>query len=555
MLVRCALVALDFLLLDVRPFWLATLLFAATNAALIALWGPAETGRDVRRSSASVASGFSRTVVALVAIALLMFATRTWLAQILFIPTDPQRADMLVVIQLGIRRLLQGRNPYTMYQVPWSATLPYGPVMWAPMIVPYVLHADVRFATVAGALVVPTICALAAMRAPDARRAAACLLVLAAFAASPDLRRFMAIGHTPAYWPLLPLFAWLVHRERWVGAAVACGLLIVARTTMVSMAPVLLAAVWIRARPRTPAAAAALAAAVVLPLLPFAIANPHSFVYAFYGSYQAVIKGFVWTSTTWVQNTIGITGPLLARGWRAAIEPVQVAAMVATFALAWRRLRQGDAALPWMAASLLVFSMTTLWPVVYLYFDLFVLLASAAIVEAWPGPSGPLFAGWAKPLAAAIAVLLVVAVATIPARAELNVGDAAVRPYLYAGFSGDEHTPDRDFAWVDGTRATVLLPALLPRDSSIRIACDAYVSRPAEPQRITAALNGTLLGTIDLTGGWRTVSFRAPARAWLIGTNQLDLYLSTATAPRDLGEGADSRRLSVAIDRVAVTPP
>src|SRR5262249_55316926 len=97
------------------------------------------------RRPASVVSGFSRTItgfnqiIVVAAAGALLFATAyAWPRQILVVPIDPQRADMLVVIQLGIRRLLQGHTPYTMYQVPWPATLPYGPVMWAPMIVPYV---------------------------------------------------------------------------------------------------------------------------------------------------------------------------------------------------------------------------------------------------------------------------------------------------------------------------------------------------------------------------------------------------------------------------------
>ena len=75
----------------------------------------------------------------------------------------------------------------------------------------------------------------------------------------------------PAYWPLLALLAWLVAGERWDGAALVTGLLIVARTTMVSMAPVLMIAVWYRARPRFARTTALLAAAFVLPFLPFAI--------------------------------------------------------------------------------------------------------------------------------------------------------------------------------------------------------------------------------------------------------------------------------------------
>ncbi len=75
-------------------------------------------------------------IAATVAAVLLVIAARAWLYELLVYPHDPLRADMLIVIQEGIRRMLRGQNPYTMYHVPWDATLPYGPVLWLPYAVP-----------------------------------------------------------------------------------------------------------------------------------------------------------------------------------------------------------------------------------------------------------------------------------------------------------------------------------------------------------------------------------------------------------------------------------
>ena len=234
-----------------------------------------------------------------------------WLHEILIHPHDANRADMLVVIQLAIKRLLQGGNPYAIYHVPWDVPLPYGPVMWVPLIAPVLLHADVRLVTLAGLLFAPVACGAAAVAAAGRGErilAVACLIVACAIAVSPDFTAFVSIGHTPVYWPLLGLFAWLVTREHWRAAAIAAGLLIVARTTYVSVAPVLLIAVWYRARPRFAAAVALLSAAAVLPFLPFAIWDGRALHYGLYGSYQHVMKTFVWTSTSWVQHTIGHDG-------------------------------------------------------------------------------------------------------------------------------------------------------------------------------------------------------------------------------------------------------
>jgi hypothetical protein len=149
---RCLLLALNFLLLSSRPYLLATILVTLVNVALVVLWDRAAPDEHVAR----VRSPERATLLFALVGALIVFAAcRAWLQQILIFPHDSQRADMLVVVQLGIRRLLNGGNPYTMYNMPWPAPLPYGIVMWAPMLVPHLLHADVRFATILGALFVP----------------------------------------------------------------------------------------------------------------------------------------------------------------------------------------------------------------------------------------------------------------------------------------------------------------------------------------------------------------------------------------------------------------
>ena len=553
--------ALNFYLLDVRPFWLATILVAGNAALIVRQWGPAKAGHYVPTPvgfPTPVVSGLSRTgaaIIAATALALLLYAAHSWLAQILTFPHDPQRADMLVVIQLGIRRLLQGHSPYAMYQVPWPVTLPYGPVMWSPMIVPLVLHADVRFATILGALFVPSVCALAAVTRARGREyfaATGWVAVLAAIVFSPDVRGFISIGHTEAYWPLLPLFAWTLHRRRWLAAGITCGLLIVARTTMIALVPALLAAVWHHDRRRTWPSIAALAATVALLLLPFAVVDVAAFRYAFYGSYQNVIKGFVWTSTEWAQHTIGVTGLLLGRGWRAAVEPIQAVTMTAVAVATWFRIKRGGDATVWSAIGLLAFSMTTLWPVVYLYFDVFLLFVSAALARERFADGDRPWRWWTPSLAGAAALLAIAAVTSIPLRAAIDVGASADRRYLYAGFSGDERASERDYAWVDGTRAKILVPSLARRDAIIEVLCDPYVTTPNGRQQLTATLNGHLLGAADIGDGWQHLTFRAPARAWMVGTNELELLMSSATSPREAGEGTDTRRLSIAIDRVDV---
>jgi hypothetical protein len=547
----------------------ATALLVGVNAALVCSQVRRQQVRLKADTTSRLSKGSPRAIqghilttaaIATAVTVLVVVAAYRWLHEILIYPIDAQRADMLVVIQNGLRRMLQGRNPYTIYYVPWDAPLPYGPMLWAPFFAPHALHVDLRFLSILGALFVPIACAFAAAAAAADRRPLAALGwigVLAAIASSPNLRQFMSIAHTPVYWPLLAAFAWLVVRERWVAAAVAAGLLIVARSTMVSLAPVLAIAVWHRDRRRLGPVLLAVGSTVVVAYAPFAIADWRALAYALYGSYQHVMKDFVWTSTDWATRTVGITGLLLRAGWTRAVEPVQGVAMLATYAAAWRALRRGagrsmfgtDAA-SWMAAALLVFSMTTLWPVDYIYFDVFLLwAAAAAAIEFSVAPVGRV---WTACAGASVAALAMVAFVAIPRDATVDVGLQADRPALYAGFSADEAVPDRTFAWVDGARADVLLPRRSRRGADIEVVCQPYLPSRDATQEMHAALNGTVIGSVHLRPGWQTVRLFAPPQAWQIGVNRLTLSLSTATSPRDVGEGEDSRRLSVAVDRLTV---
>lgn len=492
--------------------------------------------------------------IAAAATIVLIMASLEYLHQITIYPNDAQRADMLIVVQEGIRRMLQGRNPYTIYHVPWEATLPYGPVLWAPYILPFALHMDIRFVSLVGELFFPIACAIVATGAALEGRYTLpvfWVLLIFAIAFSPDMRNFTPIAHTPSYWPLIALFAWLVDRERWYASAILAGLLIVARTTMVAVAPVLLMAVWHRDRPRFADATALLVAAAALPFLPFALWDWRALWFALYGSYQSLMKGFVWTQTTWARDTIGITGFLLRAHRGAFVEVAQAVAMLAVYAIAWRVLAAGRRPLPWMGLALFAFSMTTLWPVHYIYFDVFLLFTAAALAETDWLRGRPLWHVFGGSLAAALLLVSATAWAEIPRNPTIDVGSAADRALLYSGFADDEHG-DRSFTWVDGTEAALLVPRRSRADAEIEIVCQPNLPTRDATQTMSASLNGVVLGTVPLREGWQPVMLRAPARAWVVGTNVLRLSFSSAISPLDAGVGSDARKLSAALDRLTV---
>src|SRR5262249_25165083 len=208
---RALLIALDILLISspavfgstALGYAAATAIMLATTALLVGTWESLDRIEGIARdAAATIRSRVGQrpwmrrgraVVVAIAAGLILFFAASDYVHSILISPIDAQRADMLVVIQQGITRVLQGRKPYPIYLVPWAATLPYGPLMWAPYVLPFALHIDVRFVTLLGELFIPVVCALVAVGSALDDGLGSCsmwLVLLAALTFSPDLHAF-----------------------------------------------------------------------------------------------------------------------------------------------------------------------------------------------------------------------------------------------------------------------------------------------------------------------------------------------------------------------------
>jgi hypothetical protein len=331
--------------------------------------------------------------------------------------------------------------------------------------------------------------------------------VLAATCLSPAFEEFVSIGHTPAYWPLLALFAWMVVRERWPMAALVLGLLVGARTTMLAIVPVLLMVVWIRDRGRFVGVATVLVVAATLPFVPFAVWDASALRYALYGSYQQVMKGFVWTETTSVQHTIGLTGVLLSHHLQGSVEILQGVALAVTYLACWAAFRKGRPPIAWMGLALLVFSMTTLWPVSYLYFDVFLLLASAAVAETL----------FDKAAAARIGVF-----GWWTTIARLTAGTVVVTTWAMLPANATAPEPIALTPTPNGTSGL----SVRRTTAAAFIEVEPSPSQPgAAASRMSVVLNDVPLGTVALLAGRDRISVPAPRAAWQIGLNKLDLVL------------------------------
>jgi hypothetical protein len=486
---------------DTWPYVITTIVVALVVAAVA--FAPWEATAAAARETAAAPLG-TTVSASVICAAVVVVICRRWLQQIFTIPIDAFASDMLVVIREGLRRALTGHNPYTIYHVPWDAPLPYGPLMWGPYMLPLLLRADLRFLTVAGQLFVPAVCAIAAVRAITQRRlafAASAIVLLLAVGFSPDLWRFTATAHTPVYWPLLPLFAWFVAERRWHAAAVALGLLVVARSTMVAMVPIFLMATWQDDRRAFTGTFVRVVLASCLPLLPFAVWDWQALKYAMYGSYEVVIKTVVWPDPT-VPHTIGLTGVLLSHRLQAWVEPVQVLVMIAMYAGSWFALRRRAAPLAVMSAGLIAFSMTTLWPVYYLYFDPFLLLTAALVVQARPAVrrSTPAIVGIWSAAVASVAIVVVVTGAAM-------LWFMRPEPALV----------DRDAPPMASIR-------VLRRSAGSGSMVDVWMQSAAKP--VAATLNDE---PVSWTAAENRIFVAAPASLWECGLNKLDLRFELPT--------------------------
>lgn len=200
----------------------------------------------------------------------------------------------------------------------------------------------------------------------------------------------------------------------------------------------------------------------------------------------------------------------------------------------------------------LAFSMTSIWPIIYLYYDVFIGVAAALAAHVLAGRMTDRAVSAVTALTCAAAMMVFGVAAFEPGAAyTVDVGTPASVGLTGGGFGQDSPVVanGRTFVWVEGDVARVRLPRAGWSGASLHVIGRAHRPRDHEPQLVAAILNGHRLGLAVLGSEWTDASFAAPRHVWNYGFNLLELRFRYASQAADT---LAPRQLSAAIDAIKV---
>ncbi len=130
--------------------------------------------------------------------------------------------------------------------------------------------------------------------------------------------------------------------------------------------------------------------------------------------------------------------------------------------------------------------------------------------------------------------------------AVLDLGTAAARPHLIAGWSTDEEDADGTFAWSLGPRSSFSFFAAAATGVTLDFQCKPLVFEGAPDQTMRLTLGGEPLGSIRMQRELARYRLEIPAERIAGGSNRVDLDFGYHRRPRDVTAGAqDARDLAV----------
>ncbi len=286
------------------------------------------------------------------------------------IPIEPARGDMLPLVQQAIASLTGGRDPYTIYSMPWQLPLTYLPLTWLAYAPTYLLGLDLRWTNVVAEVGLLAALGFVGRRSENRRGEETALLLWAWLFLSPtvihwDLTTTAPIGWTAIAWTLA-----LAATSRRTLATISLGVSAAVSPLIVIFAP-LIVLCWWRAEGPAGAARRAILAALLAGalLLPWFLWGPGPFLdgtVRWFNDLNRFPRMKWQTEHTWAEIT-GFSGLFWLWGLERLLKPIQAAAVIlVTTIFAVRGARPADLGRHAAAAFLLFMLFNpVLWPYLY----------------------------------------------------------------------------------------------------------------------------------------------------------------------------------------------
>jgi len=139
----------------------------------------------------------------------------------------------------------------------------------------------------------------------------------------------------------------------------------------------------------------------------------------------------------------------------------------------------------------------------------------------------------------------------VMATARLDVGTAAARPFLLAGWSGDERDGERNAVWTDGPRASVVLSLAGIERPVLRLSALGYAR--ALPIAVNVGINGKTVGAFAAPDGWQDIAVPLPPGHYSKEGDVIDLTFDRTLRPSERdSHSSDHRQLALRVDRLWV---
>jgi arylsulfatase A-like enzyme len=137
----------------------------------------------------------------------------------------------------------------------------------------------------------------------------------------------------------------------------------------------------------------------------------------------------------------------------------------------------------------------------------------------------------------------------------IDVGTPAARRQLAGGWYPDEGGGGGpSFAWSEGDSSAIDIFLLEPRALEAELRWRAFAPPGSPDQWVEIAINGDPVASLEVGAGFATDRLALSADRLRAGRNRLGFRYRAPRSPRELGVGADWRRLALAVDWLRLEP-